>query len=168
MNKNSKTKRRPALPVGLRDEVLASNGGLCVYCADPATCVDHITPWNVCQNHDRANLAPSCQDCNSFLTFRDYGSFAAKKAYAQKRIEREKRAGVWYFHDTLSLLIRSSTKIGDAWDAADKCGIDRLTFDDILGGHIEPSAAHVKAISKGLDLPGMVDMPVRFFQVGAV
>jgi hypothetical protein len=161
MSKNCKPKRRPALPLGLRDEVLASNGGRCVYCGDPAECVDHITPWSVCQNHNRANLAPSCQDCNSFLSSRDYGSFEEKKAYAMRRVERQKREGFWYFHDILGFLLKNDRL--DAWDAADKCGIDRLAFEDILGGHREAEPRHLKAIAVGLGYPGVVKMPARFY-----
>lgn len=161
MSKNSNPKRRPVLPADVRRDVLASNGGRCVYCGDPAECVDHITPWRICQSHERSNLVPCCQSCNSHLYDKDYGSFEHKKAHAQKRIERLKRDGFWYFHDLLSFMLRNSAI--DPWEAADKCGIDRLAFEDIIGGHREASASEVKKIAWGLDYPGLPNMTNRFY-----
>jgi 5-methylcytosine-specific restriction endonuclease McrA len=59
------TPRREArkIPLAVRREVLAS--GVCAYCGDYATTVDHIVPVAKGGTADRENLAPACSWCNS-------------------------------------------------------------------------------------------------------
>lgn len=46
-------------------EVLSRNGGVCVYCAEPATAVDHFHPIAGGGADAPWNLVPACASCNS-------------------------------------------------------------------------------------------------------
>jgi hypothetical protein len=51
------------LPRVVYRAILAS--GPCVYCGEPATCLDHVRPLARGGEETAGNLVPACQDCNS-------------------------------------------------------------------------------------------------------
>lgn len=72
-----------------------SNSGLCVYCGDIATGMDHFTPisytgkvvsfWEVVNG---VVLLPACTDCNSTASANLFRSVAAKRRYIQARLRK--------------------------------------------------------------------------------
>lgn len=48
-----------------RKIAITKNNGLCVYCGDKATCIDHVVPLSQHGTHDLSNLVPCCKRCNS-------------------------------------------------------------------------------------------------------
>lgn len=53
-----------ALTLDEWEEVLAWHDGLCVYCGDEATEMEHIIPVARGGAHTQANVAPACKPCN--------------------------------------------------------------------------------------------------------
>lgn len=51
------------LPRTVYRTILAS--GPCVYCGEPATCLDHVRPLARGGEETASNLVPACKDCNS-------------------------------------------------------------------------------------------------------
>ena len=45
-------------------EIIARDGGICVYCGAPATTADHVVPKSRGGPDDPSNLVASCTPCN--------------------------------------------------------------------------------------------------------
>ena len=49
----------------LREVVLENSNGLCAYCGEEASSIDHIVPRKQGGTNDRKNLVAACRTCNS-------------------------------------------------------------------------------------------------------
>lgn len=76
---------RKCLVNAVRLDVLAS--GPCVYCAAPATTVDHDVPITRGGTDERSNLVPACWPCNSRK-----GTLTGAEFRAQYQLPPERRA----------------------------------------------------------------------------
>lgn len=47
-----------------RERIIRLNAGLCWYCGEPATTVDHVIPRSRGGSDDDSNLLPACGPCN--------------------------------------------------------------------------------------------------------
>lgn len=76
-----------SIPVETRRAILPENGAVvpCVYCGAEATSIDHIYPWGQGGTHDRHNLVPACEVCNSIAGIRVFGELAEKRIYILAR-----------------------------------------------------------------------------------
>lgn len=66
----SRKNRNTNIKATKRRAVMGKTGGLCWYCGDPPTTLDHVIPWarrkverHVPRNH-LDNLLPACYPCN--------------------------------------------------------------------------------------------------------
>lgn len=64
-----------------RRKVFAKFGGICAYCGDKATAIDHFIPWSFGANNAEANLIASCGPCNSSAHNKHFASFDEKRAF---------------------------------------------------------------------------------------
>jgi hypothetical protein len=65
----------------LREYVLDRDSGLCQYCGQAATCVDHIVPWSKGGPDLPSNLVGACTRCNSRANARAFDTFSEKQRY---------------------------------------------------------------------------------------
>jgi len=65
----------------LRQEVLLRDDGLCLYCGNAATHVDHIIPVTKGGSHAPSNLASACEHCNKSKNNRDFMKWYLKQPY---------------------------------------------------------------------------------------
>lgn len=70
--------------------ILEYGGGICVYCGDPATTVDHIDPWCAIHDNGEDNLVPCCKVCNSIAGGKVFDSGLAKQRYILGQRQRRK------------------------------------------------------------------------------
>lgn len=145
---------RPRLyiPDSLRKIVFAKSDGRCVYCDGVASCLDHIVPWHKSKDDSEGNLAACCEKCNGKLSKRDPGGLEQKKKFIAQEIEAHKKAGLWFAGSKIRTMLRAMRI--DEGKAADKCGIDRLRFDELLSNRRSFELADVIAIQRRLDFPG--------------
>lgn len=69
-----------------RARILKRDNGLCRYCGDPATEIDHVVPWFLNQNNNDSNLVASCRRCNGLAGDVVLTSVEDKRAYIQSRV----------------------------------------------------------------------------------
>jgi len=63
LNKFVKIPYRHAVPLSRR-AIFARDGGRCVYCAAPATSIDHVIPRSRGGGHNWENVVSACHKCN--------------------------------------------------------------------------------------------------------
>ena len=64
-----------------REFVMDRDSGICVYCGDNATCIDHVHPCKHGGTSHRSNLVSSCFSCNSVASGNFFQSFDEKQEY---------------------------------------------------------------------------------------
>ena len=57
--------RRRDIPESMRREIFDLDGGVCAYCGELATAIDHVRPFSKGGATERSNLVAACQPCNS-------------------------------------------------------------------------------------------------------
>ena len=72
---------RKKVSLVLRAAVMTRDGGVCRYCGQPATVVDHLFP--VCRGGENSleNLVASCGPCNAKASGLYFATFEARKAF---------------------------------------------------------------------------------------
>jgi hypothetical protein len=65
-------------------KILERDAFICVYCNEPAECVDHIVPYSYFQNDDEDNLIAACNRCNAIAGDKVFSSLAEKSTYIRK------------------------------------------------------------------------------------
>lgn len=63
LNKFVRIPYRHSVPLSRR-AILARDGGRCVYCAAPATSIDHVIPRSRGGGHNWENVVSACHKCN--------------------------------------------------------------------------------------------------------
>ncbi len=63
LNKFVRIPYRHAVPLSRR-AIFARDGGKCVYCAAPATSIDHVMPRSRGGSHEWGNVVSACHKCN--------------------------------------------------------------------------------------------------------
>lgn len=71
-----------SIPSYIKKQVKDRDNGICQYCGDPATCIDHVYPYSNGGKHTASNLVQACFRCNSWLSAKAYNSFEDKKRAA--------------------------------------------------------------------------------------
>lgn len=73
----------------------------CVYCGEPADCLDHVFPLSLASGLDLArpsvkselkqglNLVPCCNSCNGFASNRPFTLIREKRAWIQAKIKKK-------------------------------------------------------------------------------
>ena len=60
-------------------------GGLCAYCPNVATSIDHVMPLAKGGKHELANLLPACMPCNMEKHDMTLEQWQTKKLQAEKK-----------------------------------------------------------------------------------
>lgn len=63
--------RAAEVPPDARDDLLSMFDGLCAYCNEPATVIDHVVPVVVGGMTEPGNVLPACSTCNGSKHSRD-------------------------------------------------------------------------------------------------
>ena len=64
-----------------KDAIIERDGGICAYCGDDATVVDHIIPFDWGYDDSEDNLVASCELCNLLASNMVFDSLNAKRKY---------------------------------------------------------------------------------------
>lgn len=72
---------RDTLPKETIEFVMKRDKGVCRYCGDEASEIDHITPWAKGGDHDEDNLVACCRKCNSMARNKLFDTFLEKRIY---------------------------------------------------------------------------------------
>lgn len=82
------------IPLAVRNKVVERDNGICQYCGNPGTDLDHIYPWSNGGTHHHMNLVVACETCNSIAGTRIFTEFMKKKMYVlTRRIELYQEQG---------------------------------------------------------------------------
>ncbi len=61
--------------------IIERDGGVCVYCHDPAEVADHFDPWIHSHSNALDNLIACCATCNSIAGSKVFDTFIEKQDY---------------------------------------------------------------------------------------
>ena len=73
--------------------VYKRDDGICQYCGDQATTIDHIIPWNFKNDNSPENMVASCKICNCIAGDKLFDNFNEKKIYILNR-RAQKELGI--------------------------------------------------------------------------
>lgn len=91
----AKAKRSPAHVWATTDSFIFGINGLCTYCGDEATDLDHVVPWSFISAQDRRKGGDSpgvrthaCRECNSILGAKFFPTFLERAQYVREKLAR--------------------------------------------------------------------------------
>src|SRR5260221_7167 len=75
--------------------VMRRDRGICLYCGDEASCVDHIVPYSLTRDNGMGNLASACTICNGLAWSYCFDSFEEKREYILEKRRIRARPIEW-------------------------------------------------------------------------